>query len=273
MSVKRTLFPPQPGQAPHSGNQTPDQDDFFADPDMGGFPGQPHPQEGGAGTPGQDMPNSQKAKGHAAYGAQDDIPPFSPENRGFGAASGLYTDDPAGPVGHGLREDGGAGDILSVVTDDALRAECEKRICPSCQVYKQSEEQRLRALAELDNARKRLERERGEQIRFASEKVLNDILPSLDNLDLALQHANRDACKDFVVGVEMTRKLLQDALAKHGLTKVGEVGEEFNPALHEAVGMNADPNVENGHVCALLGSGYKLNDRLLRPARVMVCKK
>lgn len=140
-------------------------------------------------------------------------------------------------------------------------AECRKEL----------EDLRLRSAAEMENFKKRLTREHQEQMRYASEKVLNDILPALDNLDLALQYASQhEACKDMVEGVAMTRKLLLDAVSRNGLSPVGEVGEEFNPQYHEAIGFEANPEVGPGAVSKILQRGYKLNDRLLRPAKVMV---
>lgn len=230
----------------------------------------------GAGQEQETAPPPFRAqKGHAAYTspyadqacAQDEMPPHMPRS---GNVGGMFVD--MSPEAQTEGRNGESG-ILAGVRDDALAEECARRICPSCPVRQEAEDARLRALADLDNAKKRLERERGEQIRFAAEKVLSDIIPSLDNLDLALRHAGtNDACKDFVTGVRMTRKLLQEALAKHGLTRIGEEGEEFDPAVHEAVGMVAHHDVPDNHVCALLSHGYKLHDRLLRPARVMVCK-
>ncbi len=143
--------------------------------------------------------------------------------------------------------------------------------CPRCA---EAENARLRALAELDNARKRLAREKEEFVRYAAENVLSDILPALDNLDLALAYAPQDpASKNFVLGVDMTRKLMLEALARHGLEQVGALGEAFDPAMHEAVGTEANPVYPSGQVCGLMNKGYRLKDRLLRPARVTVCKK
>ncbi len=225
----------------------------------------------------QASPRGKAAKGRAAYAAQDcEMPPPPPRGKGFGAFGGLFTDDAAGPQGHGLnsRQHAESENLLSVVTLEALEEECKKRLCPSCPVKKEAENLALRSLADLENAKKRLAREREEQVRFSSEAVLADILPSLDNIDLALQHAgNHEACRDFIIGVQMTRKLLGDALAKHGLSQIGTVGDEFNPAVHEAVGMVDAPDLPDGHVCSLLSQGYSLNGRLLRPARVVVCKK
>ena len=133
------------------------------------------------------------------------------------------------------------------------------------------EDMRLRMAAEMDNFKKRLTREHQEQMRYASERVLSDLLPALDNLDLAIQYGStHEACKDMMQGIELTRKQLLDAVAKNGLTSVGEKGEAFDPALHEAVGVEGAEGVEPGAVSRVLQRGYKLHDRLLRPAKVMV---
>lgn len=142
--------------------------------------------------------------------------------------------------------------------------------CPHCE---EAEKGRLRALADLDNARKRLAREKEEFMRYAGENIMADILPALDNLDLALAYAPEGKeCQNFVVGVDMTRKLLLEALHKHGLEQLGSIGEEFDPTKHEAVGMEAHPEYNSGQICSLMNKGYRLKDRLIRPARVTVCK-
>ncbi len=74
----------------------------------------------------------------------------------------------------------------------------------------------------------------------------------------------------MVEGVAMTRKLLLEAVSRNGLSAVGEVGEDFNPQYHEAIGFEPNPEVGPGAVSKILQRGYKLNDRLLRPAKVMV---
>ena len=160
------------------------------------------------------------------------------------------------------------------ITAEQLALLCKEHICPHCPAKHEADELRLRSLADLDNARKRLERERQESVRYSTEKVLNDIIPALDNLDLALQHAPKDeGSKNFVVGVDMTKKLMLDALKSYGFEAVGNLGEEFDPACHEAVGMVDAPGFENNQVSAMLSCGYSLNGRLLRPARVVVCKR
>lgn len=132
-------------------------------------------------------------------------------------------------------------------------------------------ELRLRNAAEMDNFKKRLTREHDEQMRYAAEKVLGDLLPTLDNLDLALRYGSKsEACKDMLQGVAMTHKLLLDAVEKHGLRPLGEEGEEFDPNMHEAVGFEDRPDFAPNSVARVLQRGFKLGDRLLRPAKVMV---
>jgi len=130
---------------------------------------------------------------------------------------------------------------------------------------------RLRALAEMENFKKRIFKEKEEQILYAAERVLADLLPTLDNFDLALQYGNQsEECKNFIVGVEMTRKLLLEALKNHGLVQLGHVGEVFDPNLHEAIGQEKSDVVGPGQIVKVMQMGYKLRERLLRPAKVIV---
>jgi molecular chaperone GrpE len=135
-------------------------------------------------------------------------------------------------------------------------------------------DRRLRALAEADNLKKRLIKEKEEFVKFATESVLADLLPVLDNLDLALAHGRSvPACKDVVLGVDMTRKVFLEILARHGLESCGQVGEEFNPEVHEAVGVQpcAPGSAPLANcVAQVMQSGYRLRGRLLRPAKVLV---
>lgn len=159
------------------------------------------------------------------------------------------------------------------LTDEELQTLCAERICPGCPEKAALEDDRLRLLADADNTRKRLERDKGEFQKFAAEKILSELLPVLDNLDLALQHAPKDdACKNFVIGVQMTHKMFLDTLAGQSLEPVGEVGETFSPEIHEAVGEEERTDMEPGCVASLMKKGYRLNGRLLRAAMVTVSK-
>ncbi|BFR47816.1 nucleotide exchange factor GrpE [Nitratidesulfovibrio sp. HK-II] len=162
---------------------------------------------------------------------------------------------------------------VAAMDDDDLREQCAVRLCPECPERAEADEQRLRALAEMDNFKKRLQREKDDQVRYAAEVVLADLLPTLDNFDLALQYGRGNpAFKDMLVGVEMTQKLLLDALKRHGLEPVGEAGEPFSPEIHEAIGAEVRPDLPENTVCALMQRGYRLKERLLRPAKVTVSR-
>lgn len=153
-------------------------------------------------------------------------------------------------------------------TDSGIEDLAGHLVCPKCA---EQEEEHLRLLAEMENFKKRLTREKEEQMRFAAENVLADLLPTLDNFELALNYGrNNEACKEMVEGLEMTRKLFLDALAAHGLEQVGQVGEPFNPEFHEAMTREARSDMPPDHVAQLFQPGYLLKGRLLRPAKVVV---
>jgi molecular chaperone GrpE len=134
-------------------------------------------------------------------------------------------------------------------------------------------DRRLRALADTENLRKRLIKEKEEFQKYATESLVADLLPVLDHLDLALAHGRDNAaCKDFMVGVDMTRKAFLDILGRHGVTEFGERGEPFSPETHEALGMTSDPALADDTVAQVVQRGYTLRGRLLRPAKVMVNK-
>ncbi len=134
-------------------------------------------------------------------------------------------------------------------------------------------DRRLRGLAETENLKKRLLKEKEEFQKYATESLVAELLPVLDHLDLALAHGRGNAaCKDFVVGVDMTRKAFIDILGRHGVAEFGEKGEPFNPESHEALGMASLPDLPADTVAQVVQKGYTLRGRLLRPAKVMVNK-
>ena len=158
--------------------------------------------------------------------------------------------------------------------EKTLEEQFREEICPTCTVKAEADETRLRALAEMENFKKRIQRDHDEYMRYASEPVLKDLLPALDSLDLAIQYGGSDeTCKSLLTGVIMTRKLLLDALKNHGFDVAGEVGEPFNPDVHDAVSYEERDNMEPGLVSTLHQRGYRLKDRLLRPAKVSVSRK
>ena len=130
----------------------------------------------------------------------------------------------------------------------------------------------LRKLAEFDNFRKRVERER-EDIRLAGvEEIVRDLLPVLDNFERALQHAEDDSGA-FQQGVEMIAKQLWDTLERRGVQEVNPVGKPFDPELHEAVQRVEDGQHPPGTVAWVMLKGYTMGDRLVLPAMVGVAVK
>lgn len=129
----------------------------------------------------------------------------------------------------------------------------------------------LRARAELDNYRKRVIREKEESIRYANLALLERLLPVIDNFDFGLMAARNSAEASAVVsGFDMVRKQLTDFLKDQGVEAIEAEGHPFDPNVHEAMGNEASPSVPEGHVVREVRKGYKLRDRLLRPASVFV---
>lgn len=127
----------------------------------------------------------------------------------------------------------------------------------------------LRLAADFDNYRKRSRREIEEARRFGIDALLHDIVPVADNLERALAHSQDDK-SPVVEGVRMVARQLTDVLKGHGVTGFSSVGEVFDPERHEAVTQRACADQAPGTVVEELQKGYMLQDRLLRPARVVV---
>jgi len=132
----------------------------------------------------------------------------------------------------------------------------------------------LRSRADLENYRKRAQREKEDLSRFANENLLREILPVMDNLERALEHARQGegSSDGLLQGVEMTLGQFQRVLEKFGVIPVAAAGEAFDPARHEALGQVESAEHPPNTVVQELQKGYLLNDRLLRPAMVMVAK-
>ncbi|WP_305044984.1 nucleotide exchange factor GrpE [Geoalkalibacter sp.] len=132
----------------------------------------------------------------------------------------------------------------------------------------------LRAAADLDNFRKRAQREREDLAKFANERILREVLPVIDNLERALEHARQEAgdVRTLREGVEMTLGQFVKVLEKFGVTPVSSLGEVFDPARHEAMGQIESAEQPPNTVAQELQKGYLLHERLLRPALVMVTR-
>ncbi len=154
---------------------------------------------------------------------------------------------------------------------ESLRAQLELSTAKgreTLEKLKEEHERFLRAAADLDNYRKRAAKEREEVQKFGIEKVVKDLLPVVDGLDRALAAAPAD--DPLADGVRLVRANLEQALARHGVVGFSAMGAKFDPALHEALMQVPTADTEPGTVVLEHARGFKLHDRLVRPAMVGV---
>jgi molecular chaperone GrpE len=133
-------------------------------------------------------------------------------------------------------------------------------------------EQYLRAVADLENVRKRAARDIEAANRYGLEKFAQELLPVRDSLELAVQNAGRADARSLAEGQEATLKLLNKALERLGVAVIDPLGEPFDPARHDAMMMQESKTAEPNSVLQVVQPGYELNGRLLRPARVIVAR-
>jgi molecular chaperone GrpE len=134
----------------------------------------------------------------------------------------------------------------------------------------------LRATADFENYKKRATRERQEAVAYANVGLIQKLLPVLDNFEMALAaagNAPEAAAQSLQAGVAMIASQLRGALAEAGLEEIDAAGKPFDPNCHEAVAQQDSTETPEGHVFQQLRKGYKLRDRLLRPASVIVARK
>jgi molecular chaperone GrpE len=129
----------------------------------------------------------------------------------------------------------------------------------------------LRQVAEFDNYRKRVERERKEISEFAAADLLQDVLPIIDDFERALQ-VDAPGSESYRQGLEIIHKGLMELLRKRGVVPIESVGTDFDPHVHQAVSYEDAPDKRDGEVIAEFRRGFRLGDRLLRPAMVKVAK-
>jgi molecular chaperone GrpE len=175
------------------------------------------------------------------------------------AAQGAETDEPLAPV-----------DVSTITPEqlEELKARAEKA--------DDNWQRLLRTTADFDNFKKRAAREKQDAIRYANEGLLEKLVPVLDNFDAALsaaQTSSGNSAQSLQTGVAMIFQQLKKGLTESGLEEVDATGQAFDPNLHEAVSQQESKDVPEGHVLQQLRKGYKLRDRLLRPATVVVAKK
>ena len=130
----------------------------------------------------------------------------------------------------------------------------------------------LRKSAEFDNFRKRVDRDRKDMIEWAAADVINDVLAVADDFDRALAAPAPPEAQSFKAGLELIQRQLAEMLKKRGVTTVDALGADFDPHLHQAVAYEEIAGAREGEVVEVMARGYKLGERLLRPALVKVAK-
>jgi molecular chaperone GrpE len=175
-------------------------------------------------------------------------------------------------------------DQTSATPNDALgTADAERSVSAELQQLRQTVQEKeeelrlnhdrfLRERAELENFKKRMQRERVEAIRFACEPLIRELLPVIDNLERALAHADGNS-KSVKEGIEMVLKSVLDILERHGVKRIEAVGATFDPNLHQAMAQVESAEHKHNQVVEQHHSGYLLHDRLLRPALVTVSSR
>lgn len=159
-----------------------------------------------------------------------------------------------------------------VAVEDETEA-LQNQLTQALEESKGHQEQYLRTLADMENLRKRTQRDKEELAKFANESILRDILPVIDNLERAVEHAEQAESDDGLFeGVQMTLTQFNQLLDKFGVEPVDAIGQPFDPAYHQAMGQLESEEHPINTVVQQMQKGYQLNKRLLRPAFVMLAK-
>lgn len=130
----------------------------------------------------------------------------------------------------------------------------------------------LRMQAENENATRRVERDVSNAHKYALEKFVNELVPIIDSLELCITNTAETSAKAVIDGVKLTLKMFYSAMEKFGVKQVNPVNQPFDPEYSQAISMQFDDSVKAGTVLSVLQKGYTLNDRLIRPALVVVSK-
>ncbi len=132
----------------------------------------------------------------------------------------------------------------------------------------------MRTAADLENFRKRMSREKAEAIKFGNQKLIEELLPVIDNFNMGMMAAEAESGSMIYMGMKMVQAQLEGFLSGQGVTEaVTEVGSDFDPNIHDAMSQEESDEHEEGKIIRVMRKGYLLGDRLIRPANVVVSKK
>ena len=161
-----------------------------------------------------------------------------------------------------------------MTAEQARIAELEAQLEAAQQASLEERERAIRAVAEMENLRRRAAQDVEKAHKFALEKFAAELLPVLDNLERAIELADKEseALKPMIEGVELTLKSMQSSVAKFGLVALDPQNQPFDPNAHQAMSMIENAELAPNTVIAVMQKGYELNGRVIRPAMVMVSK-
>jgi molecular chaperone GrpE len=169
-------------------------------------------------------------------------------------------------------EDSDSDETIRGILDHPSYLELEKKLSEMEAKANDYWNKELRTQAELENVRRRAERDVTKAHKYALEKFVADLLPIVDSLDRALQSdvGDNDLAKKIHEGIELTMNMYLKTLEKHGVNQVDPLGDQFNPELHQAIATQPSEEYQTNTVIEVLQKGFILNDRLIRPALVVV---
>ncbi|MDY5059481.1 nucleotide exchange factor GrpE [Staphylococcus simulans] len=174
-------------------------------------------------------------------------------------------------VNSNTEEDTQSTENTENVQNDSEENQEENEIQQLKDELKEQEEKYLRLYAEFENYKRRIQKENQTLKTYQAQGVLTDILPTIDNIERALQiEGDDESFKSLQKGVQMVYESLLRALEENGLEKIEALGQQFDPNFHQAVMQDNDDSYESGEVTQELQTGYKLKDRVLRPSMVKV---
>jgi molecular chaperone GrpE len=153
---------------------------------------------------------------------------------------------------------------------EILLPEQELEVSEALRLAEENRDKWMRAVADFENYKKRSIQERSKLIKYKNEELLRDLLPVIDNLDRAISASSDKASDSLLEGVKMTVNMFKDVLGRFGVSAIESVGAVFNPQFQEAIATVKDPEKEPNVIVEELEKGYMYQDRLLRPAKVVV---
>jgi molecular chaperone GrpE len=168
-------------------------------------------------------------------------------------------------------------DDIEITEEEALLSrimELESQLAAAEDKASEQNDGVLRARAEMENVRRRSDQEVDKARKFALNKFAEELLPVIDNLERALESADKenDALKPMIEGVELTLKTMVSTVEKFGVECINPMGDVFNPEFHQAMSIQESADHESNTVMMVMQKGYRLNGRVVRPAMVMVAK-